>query len=158
MTVPGEQQIAVVPVVSDSRLLNSVTQLADKHRDTLGFLPASVFAQRAAAGHVLAAVAEQGELAGYVVFDVARGRIRLMQACASPRARRRGVARALLDHLVAAARERGHRRLSLETGAQPAFAAARTLYASAGFTQCDAFGDYAPSPNSVYMTLLVPPP
>lgn len=88
-----------MPVAPDSGLLNSVTQLADRHRDTLGFLPASVFAQRAAAGHVLGAVDEQGELAGYVVFDVARGRIRLMQACASPHARGQGVARALLDEL-----------------------------------------------------------
>ena len=88
-----------MPVAPDSGLLASVTQLADDHRDTLGFLPASVFAQRAAAGHVLGALDVQGELLGYVVFDVARGRVRLMQACASPRARGHGVARALLDEV-----------------------------------------------------------
>jgi putative acetyltransferase len=68
-------------------------------------------------------------------------------------ARGRGVGRALLDYVIAAARERGYRRLSLETGAGPAFAPARRLYASAGFEPCGAFGDYRPSPNSAYMTL-----
>ena len=68
-------------------------------------------------------------------------------------ARGRGVGRALVDHVIAVARERGYRRLSLETGAGPAFAPARRLYASAGFEPCGPFGDYRPSPNSAYMAL-----
>ena len=68
-------------------------------------------------------------------------------------ARRRGIGRALLDHLTATARERGYRRLSLETGSGPAFAAARRLYSSASFTPCGRFGDYVRSANSAYMTL-----
>ena len=44
-------------------------------------------------------------------------------------------------------------RLSLETGAQPSFAAARRLYASEGFAECPPFGDYRPDPNSTFMTL-----
>jgi putative acetyltransferase len=70
-------------------------------------------------------------------------------------ARGRGIGRALLDHLVGEARARGCRRVSLETGAGPAFAPARSLYARAGFSPCGAFGGYRPSPNSAYMTLLV---
>ncbi len=68
-------------------------------------------------------------------------------------ARGRGIGRALVEHIVGVARERGYRRISLETGAGPAFAAARALYASAGFTPCGPFGDYTPSPRSAYMTL-----
>lgn len=68
-------------------------------------------------------------------------------------ARGQGIGRALVDHIVGVARERGYRRVSLETGAGPAFAAARGLYASASFTPCGAFGDYRPSPTSAYMTL-----
>ena len=68
-------------------------------------------------------------------------------------ARGQGVARALVDHLLAVARERGYRTVSLETGAGPAFEPARRLYASAEFRPCGAFGDYRPSPNSAYMTL-----
>jgi putative acetyltransferase len=67
-------------------------------------------------------------------------------------ARGRGVGRALVDHIVELARERGYKRLSLETGSGPAFVPARALYASAGFEPCGAFGDYRPSPNSAYMT------
>ena len=55
-------------------------------------------------------------------------------------ARGRGVGRALVDHLIGVARERGYRRVSLETGRRPAFAPARRLYASAGFEPCEAFG------------------
>jgi putative acetyltransferase len=68
-------------------------------------------------------------------------------------ARGRGIGRALVDHLIAVARERGYRRLSLETGSGPAFAPARGLYASAGFTPCGPFADYPASPNSAHMTL-----
>jgi putative acetyltransferase len=68
-------------------------------------------------------------------------------------ARRRGIGRAMVEHLVGVARERGYRRVSLETGSGPAFAAARGLYASVGFTPCGPFGDYRPSPASAYMTL-----
>jgi putative acetyltransferase len=68
-------------------------------------------------------------------------------------ARGRGIGRAMVDHLVAVARERGFSRVSLETGAAAVFAPARALYASAGFEPCEPFGDYGPSPNSCYMTL-----
>jgi putative acetyltransferase len=67
-------------------------------------------------------------------------------------ARGRGVARAIVDHLLRVARERGYRRVSLETGAGPAFVPARSLYASVGFGECEPFADYPASPNSVHMT------
>jgi putative acetyltransferase len=67
--------------------------------------------------------------------------------------RRRGAGRALLNHIIQVARSRGYRRLSLETGSQDAFRPAQTLYASAGFSICEPFGDYSEDPNSVFMTL-----
>jgi putative acetyltransferase len=57
-------------------------------------------------------------------------------------ARGRGVGRALLGHLLEVARERGYRRVLLETGTTPGFAAARALYESAGFTPTGPFGGY----------------
>ena len=66
--------------------------------------------------------------------------------------RGRGLARRLLDRLITEAKAAGYRRLSLETGAQPMFAAARALYARAGFAECPAFEGYGPDPNSVFMT------
>ena len=68
-------------------------------------------------------------------------------------ARGRGIGRAIVDHLIGVAREAGYRRVSIETGAGPAFAPARRLYASASFTPCGPFGDYGPNPESAFMTL-----
>ncbi|HYF42170.1 MAG TPA: GNAT family N-acetyltransferase [Ramlibacter sp.] len=67
--------------------------------------------------------------------------------------RRRGAGRAMLVHLLAEARTRGYRRLSLETGSQDTFEPARQLYARAGFRPCGPFGDYRPDPYSCFMTL-----
>ena len=67
--------------------------------------------------------------------------------------RGRGLARLMLDHLVAEARRVGCVRISLETGVQPTFVAARGLYDRAGFAPCAPFGEYRPDPNSVFMTL-----
>jgi putative acetyltransferase len=68
-------------------------------------------------------------------------------------ARGQGVGRAMLVQLLAVARKRGFRRVSLETGSMSAFAPARALYASAGFTACGPFSDYRPSRYSTFMTL-----
>jgi putative acetyltransferase len=68
-------------------------------------------------------------------------------------ARGAGIGRAMLTHLIGVARDRGYRLLSLETGSMAGFAPARTLYASAGFTQCTAFAGYLPSQHSVFMSL-----
>ena len=69
------------------------------------------------------------------------------------RARRAGVGRALVAHLLATAAARGYHRVSLETGSMEAFAPARALYASVGFVPCGPFGDYRESPNSDFMTV-----
>jgi putative acetyltransferase len=68
-------------------------------------------------------------------------------------ARGAGVARAMVDHLVGVARERGYQQVSVETGTMEAFAPARSLYRSAGFMPCGAFGTYRSSPNSAFLTL-----
>jgi putative acetyltransferase len=73
-------------------------------------------------------------------------------------ARGRGIGRAMVDRLLALARERGFRRVSLETGAMAAFAPARSLYAAAGFRPCGPFGDYGTSRNSAFMTLWLTDP
>ncbi|WFE25490.1 GNAT family N-acetyltransferase [Solwaraspora sp. WMMD791] len=69
-----------------------------------------------------------------------------------PRHRGRGIATVMLDHLLADARARGVRRVSLETGSMEFFAAARALYAKAGFVGCAPFGNYRDDPNSTFMT------
>ena len=67
--------------------------------------------------------------------------------------RGQGIASDLLRHLVSEARERGYRRLSLETGSNPPFEAARRLYERHGFRYVEPFGDYVLDPWSVFMAL-----
>ncbi|MHB8681386.1 MAG: N-acetyltransferase [Acidimicrobiales bacterium] len=57
--------------------------------------------------------------------------------------------------MLAFARASGYSRVSLETGTQDEFVPARTLYGGIGFTPCDAFGDYRPSPYNTFMTLVI---
>jgi putative acetyltransferase len=67
-------------------------------------------------------------------------------------ARGRGVGRALLGHLLDIARARGYRRVFLETGTTPGFAAARALYESAGFTPTGPFGGYPETGDNCFYT------
>lgn len=83
-------------------------------------------------------------------LNATHGEIKSMRT--APAHRRKGVGAAMVDHIVAEARRRAYRRLSLETGSQAAFEPARRLYARLGFTFCGPFGEYTNDPNSVFMT------
>lgn len=83
--------------------------------------------------------------------DADLGELKSMRTTAA--ARGRGVATTVLTSLLAVARDHGLTRVSLETGAEDYFAAARRLYARHGFVGCPPFADYTDDPNSVYITL-----
>lgn len=94
-----------------------------------------------------------GRLAGIgalTQIDEHRGELKSLRV--DDRFRGTGVGRALLQHIVAAARERGMTSLWLETGTTEDFAPAQRLYESEGFTRCGPFGGYADDPYSVFMT------
>ena len=84
------------------------------------------------------------------VLDRTHGELKSMHTL--PSARGTGVGALMVDRLLAEARDRGLARVSLETGSMEAFAAARRLYARAGFVPCEPFGDYEPSRNSTFLT------
>ena len=67
-------------------------------------------------------------------------------------ARGKGLSKAMLAHVETAAKAAGVTQLSLETGIQPTFVAARALYEKAGYTVCTAFEGYWDDPNSLFMT------
>jgi putative acetyltransferase len=69
---------------------------------------------------------------------------------------RQGAAAALLDHIIAQARKRGLRRLSLETGSGPAFDPALALYRKRGFVDGEAFADYVRSDFNQFLHLPLP--
>ena len=79
------------------------------------------------------------------------GEIKSMRT--APAHLRKGVAAALLAHIVGEARRRGYGRLSLETGRGPAFEPALALYRSRGFQSGGPFGDYAASDFNQFMHL-----
>lgn len=67
--------------------------------------------------------------------------------------RRKGVASKILEHILEDAKQRGYKRLYLETGSFQAFAPARDLYTRYGFSFQGPFADYREDPNSVFMTV-----
>ncbi len=96
---------------------------------------------------------QDGELLGCGALkqlDAWHAEIKSMRTAS--RHRRKGVAAALLQHILDEARRRGYRRLSLETGSAAAFAPAHRLYASFGFAPCGLFADYLADPYSVFMS------
>lgn len=66
---------------------------------------------------------------------------------------RKGVARALLDHILDEAATRGYHRVSLETGIGDSFEPALALYRKRGFENGEAFGDYAPGAFNQFLHL-----
>ena len=96
---------------------------------------------------------ENGELLGCGALkelNPQHGEIKSMRTASAHL--RKGVARAVVYHIIAEAKRRGYRRLSLETGSMAAFEPARQLYLASGFSYCEPFADYVNDPNSVFMT------
>jgi putative acetyltransferase len=65
---------------------------------------------------------------------------------------RKGVARALLRHILSVAQAKCMQRISLETGTTAPFFPAQKLYGSEGFVVCAPFADYVLDPYSLFMT------
>jgi putative acetyltransferase len=79
------------------------------------------------------------------------GEIKSMRTPAAERGR--GAGRAVLEHIISVAHQRGYTRLSLETGTHAAFEPAHRLYRSKGFVMSGPFGSYLPNEHSVFMEL-----
>jgi putative acetyltransferase len=65
---------------------------------------------------------------------------------------RQGVALQILNTVLIEAKNRAYQKLYLETGAQPAFLPARTMYLNRGFKLCEPFEGYSHDENSVFMS------
>jgi len=66
---------------------------------------------------------------------------------------RRGAAAAILERIITAAKSRGVRRLSLETGSGPAFEPALALYRRRGFVSGGPFSEYEQSAFNQFLHL-----
>jgi putative acetyltransferase len=83
-------------------------------------------------------------------LDAGHGEIKSMRTAAAHF--QKGVGSMVLEYILAEARRRGYRRLSLETGAGDYFTPAHRLYRKFGFQPCGPFADYVPDANSLFMT------
>jgi putative acetyltransferase len=95
-----------------------------------------------------------GELLGcgaVKALDQQHGEIKSMRTVSTHLGR--GVASALLQHIIEESRARGWSRLSLETGSGSAFEPAYLLYEKFGFEFCGPFGTYREDSFSRFMTL-----
>ena len=87
-------------------------------------------------------------------LDATSGELKSMRTASAHL--RKGVGAALLEHLLALARARGYRRVSLETGSGAAFEPALALYRKYGFANGGAFGDYVASEFNQFLHLAIP--
>ena len=91
-------------------------------------------------------VAQEGQtLLGYVGSQTCQEETDMMNIAVSPASRRQGVARALIEALVSALRERGSKQLTLEVRASNG--PARQLYESLGFLQVGLRKNYYRNPK-----------
>lgn len=155
------EQAGAVRIVPDSPDVPDVRALLEEHLADMRSTspPESVHALPAAElsrpGITLwSARDEAGRLLGCgALTDLGDGTAEIKSMRTVAAARGRGVGAAMLAHIVGEARRRGCSTLLLETGTQPDFAAARRLYARAGFTERAPFGSYALDPHSAYFEL-----
>ena len=91
-------------------------------------------------------VAQEGQtLLGYVGSQTCQDETDMMNIAVSPASRRQGIARALIEALVSALRERGSKQLTLEVRASNG--PARQLYESLGFLQVGLRKNYYRNPK-----------
>ena len=88
-------------------------------------------------------------------LDDTHGEVKSMHVVETMRGR--GAGGIVLEHIIAAARACGMRRLSLETGTWDYFKPAHALYGRHGFVECGPFGQYRLDRNSRFMTLELRP-
>ncbi|MFK7754007.1 MAG: GNAT family N-acetyltransferase [Sedimentitalea sp.] len=85
--------------------------------------------------------------------DLGGGLVEVKSVHVAADARRRGVAVALMGHLINVVRDENAEALVLETGTMQSYAAARALYERLGFEYCGVIPGYELDPNSAFMRL-----
>lgn len=139
------------PDLGDLMARHAEAMHADTPPESIHMLDASELAVPGITFHVMREDGRPIGMGAVKRISADEGEIKSMHVLAELRGR--GLARQMLDHLIAEAQATGITRLSLETGSQDSFLAARRLYETAGFVPCPPFADYREDPMSVYLTL-----
>lgn len=95
----GVSALTVAECPGDGRDFEQVLRLLKLAKSTVGFLPDSAVRDRAERGTLIVAHDGVG-IVGYVLFDLPRDEIRLVQLVVDPRARRAGVAKVLVGEVA----------------------------------------------------------
>ena len=94
----AEVRIETIPL--ESSLLAAVKSLARTNSRTLGFLPEGAIEAYAATSNVVAAIDDQHNLLGCLIYRVANVRATVVHLCVASAHRRKGVGRTLVNHLI----------------------------------------------------------
>jgi ribosomal protein S18 acetylase RimI-like enzyme len=89
----------------ETRDLDQVLALAKRARSTVGFLPDSAFVDRASQGTLVTSI-ENNVLLGYVLYDLPRDEVRIVQLVVDSEMRGRGIARRLVEEIAESHSER----------------------------------------------------
>lgn len=82
-----------------SPLLTSVMRLGRRNSQYVGQFPRGAFLDAAHRGHILGAVAEDGRLAGYLLYRISKGFATIVHFCVDSEFQGNGVARTLFEEL-----------------------------------------------------------
>jgi len=105
-------------------------------------------------GITLFGARENGVLLGVgALKDIGNGEAELKSMHTLKVARGKGIATAMVAHLLAYAKADGFERVNLETGSHSPYESARKLYSSLGFLPSSPFGEYIPSEFNTFMTI-----
>ena len=85
-----------ISTLKSSDMLQDVKTLWSSHRATLGFFPDGAFEEYMAKGWIVIA-SEDGQLLGYTIYRLNRGRAAIVHLCVDPNQRGKGIARQLVD-------------------------------------------------------------
>lgn len=91
----------VVRIEPSSDHLATVKKLHRANSKTLGFFPFGAFDEYAARGQTLVAEDHSGQCLGYLLYRISKMSARIVHLCVQHEKRRKGVARHLVDYLIA---------------------------------------------------------
>jgi len=119
-----------------SPLLPQLVELADRHKESLGFLSATAFGEACVKERILVAVAVSGgaqQVVGYVLFGGVFPQARIYQTAVHEDWRRNGLASRLIRTLIGRLEQQGF--LSLSAKVASDLSAALSFYKQNGFQQ-----------------------
>jgi len=94
--------ISIQNVNEQSPYLKDIIALGDANKQTLGFLPESVFIEQAMSLGIIVAVTQDGQCVGYLMYNLAKRNrhVRIMHLCVDKKFRGLGIAKRLNDYLI----------------------------------------------------------